>query len=294
MNKHENNIGITDIEYTILPDHVLSNPEEKHKVNFVPYASQVPVVKGRSSLKKHVISLITEGEKIIHTAGTVIHVTPENILLLAAGNYLNTERFKKNERIKSIMVFFDDDLLKSAISELKRIPAKDTSTQHVTIQPFALFPKDEYLDNFIDSVQSLIDNNLFTEPLQLTKLNELLIFLYTKHPEQFEHFQNIYSQRPEEERIKHVMEENISHNLSVSELAFLCHMSLPTFKRKFQQIYNESPARWIQIQRLTTAADLLKRKGAKPGDVYLQAGYENHSSFSKAFKRHFGLLPKDY
>jgi AraC-like DNA-binding protein len=71
-------------------------------------------------------------------------------------------------------------------------------------------------------------------------------------------------------------------------------MSLATFKRKFEQIYHDSPARWLQVQRLTLVASQLRSKTAKPGEVYLEAGYENHSSFSKAFKQYFGVLPKDY
>jgi AraC-like DNA-binding protein len=266
----------------------------EHPVNFVPYASRVPVIKGKSSLKKHLISLLTEGEKIIHIAGKQIHVAPSHILLLAAGNYLYTERFHQNQQIKSIMIFFDDDVLKNAIGQLKTDKTGKMDSGRITKQPFALFAKDDYLPNFIQSIQSLIDNNLFTVPLQLTKLNELLMFLYSKYPESFEHFQRSSRQRPEEERIKLVMEENLLHDLSVNELAFLCHMSLPTFKRKFQQLYNQSPARWIQQRKLEIAADLLRRKSAKPADVYMEAGYQNHSSFSKAFKIHFGVSPKDY
>jgi AraC-like DNA-binding protein len=71
-------------------------------------------------------------------------------------------------------------------------------------------------------------------------------------------------------------------------------MSLATFKRKFSTLYSESPAKWLQAQRLEMAARLMTQKNIKPAEVYLQAGYENHSSFSKAFKAHFGMSPKDY
>lgn len=278
------------MEYAVLPDRLFPEAASGHKVDFVPYASHTPVIKGKSSLKKHLISLITEGEKFIHVGDKTIHVTPRNILLLASGNYLYTERFRPHEQIRSTMVFFDDDLLQGVLGPL----ATGKAGEHRAAgQPFALFPKDDYLEQYIQSIQLLMETNCFPEALQLAKLNELLTFLYARYPEPFAHFQRV-RQKPDEERIKQVMEENLCSQLSIGELAFLCYMSLPTFKRKFQQIYHQSPAKWLQGRRLAIAADLLQRKGIKPGDVYAEAGYENHSSFSKAFKLHFGVLPKDY
>lgn len=277
---------------TFLPDRLLSVSAATNSINFISYASRIPIIKGRSTLKKHMFSLLTEGEKVIHAGGKAIHVTNANVLLLAAGNYLYTERFHKNEQIKSIMVFFDDDLLQNVLSQLDITNVPVVEDQEM--RSFVLFPKDDYLHNYIKSVQLLVYNGLLTESLQLAKLEELLIFLYIRYPDTLRGFQHSYCPLPREERIKQVMEDSLLHNFSIGELAFLCHMSLPTFKRKFQQLYNQSPARWIQLRRLAAAADLLRRKGAKPAEVYLDAGYENHSSFSRAFKQQFGVLPKDY
>jgi hypothetical protein len=190
------------MQYETLPDRLLPAETDRHKVDFIPYVSGSPVIKGKSSLKKHLISLLTEGEKMIHVAGKQIHVAPSHILLLAAGNYLYTERFHQHQRIKSTMVFFDDDLLQNVIDQLKPGKPIEGDGGDQAKQPFALFAKDDYLRNFIESIQSLIDANLFTSPLQLIKLNELLMFLYSKYPEAFDRFQRSSRQRPEEERIK--------------------------------------------------------------------------------------------
>lgn len=282
-----------DMKYTSLPDHLLSAVAENEEVHFVPYSSVVPITKGKSRLNKHMISLITEGEKIIHIEGVPIHVKPSHILLLSAGNYLYTERFKPNERIKSIMVYFDDHFLQQVIGQIQSGQVR-VNQQVYSKTSFAVFEKDNYLISFIESLQSLLDNHIFSHLLQVNKLNELLLYLYTRYPEILESFQFVSVQRPEEERIKQVMEQNLLNRLSVSELAFLCYMSLPTFKRKFQQLYHQSPAKWMQERRLEKAAILLRVNGTKPSEVYLEAGYENHSSFSHAFKDHFGVLPKDY
>jgi AraC-like DNA-binding protein len=69
-------------------------------------------------------------------------------------------------------------------------------------------------------------------------------------------------------------------------------MSLSTFKRKFEKIYGMPPNKWILQQRMELARNLLLHSHEKPSDVYHKVGYENHSSFSQAFKQYHGVTPK--
>ncbi|MBS7562911.1 helix-turn-helix transcriptional regulator [Mucilaginibacter sp. Bleaf8] len=276
------------METVPVPDLFLNGQPNNDAVVFVPYTSSVPVIKGRASLGKHMISLITEGEKVLHIENKTINLTPNHILLLAAGNVLFTERLGPNAQIKSTMIFFDGQTLHNALEQFQEPRAmQDTRT------PYLLFNRDNYLHSFIESVNTLMDQELMNSPLMHAKLNELLAYLNSKHPGLLASLRSV-SARPEEERLRQVIEAHLTEQLTLTELAFLCHMSLATFKRKFEQVYHESPARWLQIQRLTLAANKLRAKAAKPGDVYVEAGYENHSSFSKAFKQYFGVLPKNY
>ncbi|MEN2402914.1 AraC family transcriptional regulator [Flavobacterium sp. MC2016-06] len=276
------------MDYVLMPDKLLIDGSSKPNVAFVSYASEVPIVKGKSRLTQHMISLITHGEKIIYTDGRPISLNSKSILLLSAGNYLFTERLDGSEKVKSILVFFDSKYLQNIVNANSLSHNNDLEKA-----PYAIIDKDDYLSSFISSVESLLNFDVFSEAMQAAKLNELLVYLYTKYPEVLHNFQDVSIVNTTEERIQKITQQNVFNNLSVSELAFFCHVSLPTFKRKFQQLYKQSPAKWMQEQRLTAAAVLL-RKGVKPSEVYLQVGYENHSSFSQAFKAHFGLQPKDY
>ncbi len=276
------------MDYELMPDKLLIDGNSKPNVSFVPYAAEAPIVKGKSRLTQHMISLITKGEKLIYTNGRPLHITPKTILLLSSGNYLFTEKLDGLERVKSILIFFDREYLQNII-KVSAHPSKNNSEKI----PYSLFDKDEYLNNFINSVETLLSSNIFSESMQAAKLNELLVYLFNKYPETLHNFQDVSEALTIEERIQNAAQQNVFNNLSVSELAFLCHVSLPTFKRKFHQLYNLSPGKWMQLQRITTAAALL-HKGVKPSEVYLQVGYENHSSFSQAFKEHFEVLPKDY
>lgn len=271
-----------------MPEKLVPAGSAKAVVSFWPYTSDKPVVKGKSRLTQHMISLVSQGEKTIYSDGKPIYISSDTILLLSEGNYLMTEKQDGREKVKSILIFFDDDFLQGIRKKNLKI-GKNNSEKF----PYVVVPKDEYINDFIKSVQLLAGQGIFIESLQSAKLSELLLYLFLKYPEEFSHFQNAAATKTAEEKIQAIIKNNVFTDLSVSELAFCCHMSLPTFKRKFQQLYHQPPARWIQQQRLTAAADLLQN-GAKPGDVYLQVGYENHSSFSQAFKAHFGVLPRDY
>jgi AraC-like DNA-binding protein len=250
--------------------------------------SSVPIVKGRVSLDRHMFSLISEGEKVMHVDAETLHLTPDRILLLTTGNVLFTERMGKRDRIKSTMIFFDDLAWDNATHQL------DKPDRTGNNKPYLLFDRDDYLRGYVDSVNMLMEQGLLNKALQQAKLQELLLYLNGRNPGLLANLRPASANRPEEERLRRVMEAHLSEQLTLPELAFLCHMSLPTFKRKFEQVYKESPARWLQIQRLRLAADKLRSKTAKPGEIYVEAGYENHSSFSKAFKQYFGVLPRDY
>ncbi|WP_420152907.1 helix-turn-helix domain-containing protein, partial [Siphonobacter sp.] len=72
---------------------------------------------------------------------------------------------------------------------------------------------------------------------------------------------------------------------------YLSGRSLATFKRDFEKIFHLSPHRWLLNKRLQDAYFLIKEKGRKPSEVYLEVGFEDLSHFSFAFKKAFGQPP---
>ena len=92
---------------------------------------------------------------------------------------------------------------------------------------------------------------------------------------------------------REVVERHVYSNLKVEEIAFLCNMSLSTFKRHFKEEFNASPGRWLMDKRLEKAKILIEQRDVKASDVYLEIGYNNLSNFSTAFKNKFGISPKE-
>jgi AraC-like DNA-binding protein len=91
--------------------------------------------------------------------------------------------------------------------------------------------------------------------------------------------------------LEEFMNRHFSFNVEMKRFAFLTGRSLATFKRDFEKIFRVAPGRWLHQKRLAQAYYLLKEKGKKPSDVYLEVGFEDFSHFSFAFKKEFGKAP---
>ena len=90
-----------------------------------------------------------------------------------------------------------------------------------------------------------------------------------------------------------VIQHHLYEDLSVEELAFLCNMSISSFKRKFKNTYGTSPKRYINTKRLEKAQHLLSTSELSVGEICFECGYNDLSYFSKTFKRQFGKLPSE-
>ncbi|HEY0273751.1 MAG TPA: AraC family transcriptional regulator [Chitinophaga sp.] len=87
------------------------------------------------------------------------------------------------------------------------------------------------------------------------------------------------------------MNAHYKYNADMSRFAYLTGRSLAAFKRDFEKIFHTSPSRWLQQKRLQDAYYLLKEKGWRSSDVYLEVGFKDFSHFSFAFKKAFGMTP---
>jgi AraC-like DNA-binding protein len=81
---------------------------------------------------------------------------------------------------------------------------------------------------------------------------------------------------------------------AVGELASEVALSRSEFAARFRSLVGESPIRYITRTRLAHAAELLRTSNASLADIAARSGYGTPFSFSKAFKRTFGIAPGAY
>lgn len=262
-------------------------------IQLIDYASVADAVKVKITLQCNVFNLLLEGNKAVHFPEKHAMIDNTQMLLMSSGNCIMTERISPvGGCYKTLLLFFEDAAF---IDFFLKYPSLKKPGAAKKTDGFFIFKKDDFLYNYIQSLQLVMNAgvNVSVEMKQL-KFEELMMYLFHQYPEQMTLFVNHKKESNDVLAFRKVIEANIANNISVEELAFLTNTSISTFKRKFAKTYNNSPNRWLLMKRMEMAAVLLLNNDEKPADVYHKVGYENHSSFSQAFKQFFGITPSEY
>ena len=271
-----------------IPEIYIKDKEKRPDLFVYDFKMTNDVVKSKVNLGMNMFSFLQVGKKQVHFAGTAVAVNKEQSLLLKKGNWLWTELLDTEAIYYCKLFFFSETKLKEFLGKHTRNVAivKDEI-------PFFIIRNDAYITSYLNSLSTISDAPaIFMENLLSVKFEELMLYLLQKYGRKFELY--LYSLiASETSPFKKIIENKIHSNLKLEEIAFLCNMSLSTFKRQFIKEYNESPGKWLQNKRLQNAKNLLEQGKLKPSDIYLDFGYNNLSNFSIAFKNKFGFNPSE-
>lgn len=263
-------------------------PNTNHRPDLFVYDFKMTsdVVKSKVNLSMNMFSFLQVGKKQVHFAGTAIAVHKDQSLLLKKGNWLWTELLETEAIYYCKLFFFSDKVLQEFLEK---------HTENTVIRtedaPYFIIRNDAYISAYLNSLSTIANAPpVFMENLLAVKFEELMLYLLQKYGMKFEHYlQSLIADGMSS--FKQIIESKIHSNLKLEEIAFLCHMSLSTFKRHFLNEYKVSPGKWLQDKRLQKAKEILEEGHLKPSDIYLDIGYNNLSNFSIAFKNKFGLNP---
>mgnify|MGYP001131490258 CR=1 FL=1 len=89
------------------------------------------------------------------------------------------------------------------------------------------------------------------------------------------------------------IEQNYNSDLTLDKLSKIASFSKYHFHRIFKSIVGESMADYIRRVRLQSST-LQFKTNQKITQIAMNSGYETNASFSKAFKKHFGITPKEF
>lgn len=276
-----------------LPEDLLEGSSAgQNEVIIRHYTSSNDSVKNRIVLNRNMINLLVSGTKTIVYPDATAAVRAGELVVLSTGNVLTSELLAGAEHFTSILFYFSNEVFNQFLIKYDHL-LTNFIPKH-TKQPFLIFRQDNFIKQFVSSIQALIQNgHVLPAEVRLLKIEELLLYLLHADPERFRSIQIITRDR-QQLQIRKVVESHIGQLITVEELAFLCHMSTSTFKRKFSDIYQTTPQKWLLARKLELAAEMLRISDESPSGVYMKVGYQNHSSFSEAFRNHFGCTPSDY
>ena len=95
------------------------------------------------------------------------------------------------------------------------------------------------------------------------------------------------------EEIINYIKENLQENLSIDTLSSKFFINKYYLMHKFKSQTGYTVHKYIQQKRLTFSKSLII-KGHKITEVYIKCGFGDYSSFIRAFKKAYGISPKDY
>jgi AraC family transcriptional regulator len=87
------------------------------------------------------------------------------------------------------------------------------------------------------------------------------------------------------------IEDNLREPIGVADMADAAGYSLYHFCRTFNQITHHTPYDYLVRRRLAEAAQTLLQRDERIVDVAFEYQFNSHETFSRAFKRVFGMQP---
>jgi len=281
------------MKVTYLPTDI-SSTKSIEGISIYPFEAEKHSLKGKGVLETNAISLVISGEKTMRFANKTVSIKDDEFHFLSSGNCLASVELSNKKVFKSILIYFTNKVLADFyLKYIKLIEARRPPT--IRHESYVGFKKDTFTENFIVSLKLLCSSNKsLSLEMRSLKFEELMLYLLEKYPEKILSFQTSDRKDLSDFQIRKAVETNLTSRITIQELAFLCNLSLSTFKRKFEKMYGDSPIRWILQKRMEIAKDLLQHHHQKPSEVYHKVGYENHSSFTKSFRQIYGLTPKNF
>ena len=89
------------------------------------------------------------------------------------------------------------------------------------------------------------------------------------------------------------IEKNLSQKITLEETAHHFYVSVSTITQLFRQKMGTSFYRCVTQRRLITAKTLIG-EGKSLEDVSRAVGFSDYSSFYRAFKKEYGITPRQY
>jgi AraC-like DNA-binding protein len=269
-----------------LPDYF--NDPLKSEVSIHHFIATRPQVRNKIILSQNLICILLHGTKEIFGSHQSLKIDNKEILLFRSGSTIMWESTAENNRLESLLIFFSNGILKDFCNKYQL----NLSGTKPNPSPVLNLKKDEFMLNFERSLVLLADKQYAL--LHKVKLQELLLYLVVQNKSgDFGSFVYHALGDSHQQKFREVVMLNANNGLTVDELAFLCNMSISTFKRHFMKTFQCPPKKYLTDKKMEKARQLLL-EDRRPTDIFPDLRYQSLASFSSEFKKYFGISPKQF
>lgn len=96
------------------------------------------------------------------------------------------------------------------------------------------------------------------------------------------------------DKSKDYIQENLTENLTLEELARVANMSKTYYTTIFKKETGISLWEYIVSKRVEMAKAIIKKDDATMLEIATKCGFNNTANFNRAFKKHAGKTPSQY
>jgi len=101
--------------------------------------------------------------------------------------------------------------------------------------------------------------------------------------------------RQQLEKALQYIDAHLGEKITVYEVADVACISIFHFQRLFSAYLGETVSQYILHRRLELAAQtIMNQEKLRLADLARKSGFETHSAFSRAFKKHFNVSPREF
>ena len=233
-----------------------------------------------------------EGKANINSPYEQVGVGPEEPVLLKCGSYfVDLMKHGLAGRYEILVVHLYPEILRKIYAH--DLPSFIKHSENKTF--IDKIAHADIIKKFIESLRFYFDHRqMVSDELMVLKLKELVLLLVqTKNAASVESlFTDLFT--PREVSIKDVVNDHLFSGLSIEDLARLSNLSVSTFNRTFQFLFNDTPGNYLKLKRLERAKDLLVLSSLTISEIAFQTCFNDLAHFSRSFKGIYRYSPSEF
>ena len=250
----------------------------------IRYAPGESVVATPALVTQPTFGLIRGGLKTIHSqhGQRTLEAPTGSIVALRSGTHILSEFHDQGTSYNSLILSIDQSFLRDAVGG----PAEISTGPRVVVSRPA-----SHVSELFESLPAALASARADMEKQF-KIRELLLAMMSDSELRDLVFREVADWgSTTKERLVSVMTTHCLSPVQVPDLAALCGMSLSSFKRHVKATYGMSPGRWLTKVRLEHARSMVLKSDSAVSEIGEASGYQDVSSFIRAFRRAFGTTP---
>lgn len=239
--------------------------------------------------------LLLSGKVTYHIEGTVYHLLSGDILAIS-DKELHRATIDSTSNYERITIFLNKEFIAKLSTPqtnlnalFQRVPGEKI---HALLRPDKEYS--ERITRLILRIERMLKADAFGKDVLLRAyIAELLVMLNTLHQAPSAASPLLFEQDSVLNKILLYINQDLSQDLKLYDIAEKFFISQYHLTRKFKEYTGFSFHQYVQNKRLVMAQHLLSQ-GVPAQEIVVQCGFNDYSSFVRAFNSKFGISPKQF